>query len=376
MAHPKTDAIAIVGGGPAGMALALALARHGLRADIHEARTRAALAGDQRVLALSHGSRQILDWIGAWAPLAAAGHVTPIATIHVSHRGGLGRTRITAEEMHVDALGHVVPAQALIAVLDRLIDEAQIDYHENTKVSPCDTAQLLERYALIAWAEGAVDPTLARARDYGQHAILCVASVDKPHHNVAWERFTEEGPVALLPLGNSGKDYAVVLACATAELDSALTTNDAEFLALLQQRFGGRQQLITVSPRVHYPLGLRWRESPIAERQVWLGNAAQTLHPVAGQGFNLALRDVWEFAQCAATATNNLRAPSLLADYATARQLDRRGIIGFTNSLIDTFGTDFAPLRHARGAGLLALDLFPPLRRFVARRMMFGARGW
>lgn len=370
-----TTAIAIIGGGPAGMALALALARHGIRADIHEARTRAALAGDQRVLALSHGSRQILDWLGVWAPLAAAGNATPIASIHVSHRGGLGRTRMTATEMDVDALGHVVPAQALIAELSRLVDDAHIDYYENTKVSHGETAPLLETHALIAWAEGAVDPALARMRDYGQHAVLCVADVAKPHGNVAWERFTDEGPVALLPLGNSGKTYAVVLACATADIDSLLNANDADFLQRLQERFGGRQQLVAVGPRVHYPLGLRWRESPVAHRQVWLGNAAQTLHPVAGQGFNLALRDVWEFAQCAASA-DDLRADSLLANYASARQLDRRGIIGFTNSLIDTFGTDFAPLKHARGAGLLALDLLPPLRRFVARRMMFGARGW
>ena len=122
---------------------------------------------------------------------------------------------------------------------------------------------------------------------------------------------------------------------------------------------------------------MRWREEVIAERQVWLGNAAQTLHPVAGQGFNLALRDVWELTRhlSALSREKDLGAQSVLRAYAQSRKLDRRSVIGFTNGLIDVFGSDTAPLAHARGAGLVALDLLPPLRNFLARRMMFGSRG-
>jgi 2-octaprenyl-6-methoxyphenol hydroxylase len=120
---------------------------------------------------------------------------------------------------------------------------------------------------------------------------------------------------------------------------------------------------------------LRYRRETTGERQVWLGNAAQTLHPVAGQGFNLALRDIWELAQQAGAATDP-GAPEVLAAYARGRQADRRGAIGFTDLLIDGFASDFAPLRHVRGAGLLALDLLPALRGFVAKRMIYGARAW
>lgn len=364
--------VAIIGGGPAGMALALALHRQGIGSEIIEARDRSAIQRDARVLALSHGSVQMLNWLGVWAPLTEQGGATPIKTIHISHRGGLGRTRMTAAELSVPALGQVVAAQTLIGVLDEHISAAGIPYRDNTKVGANDAATLLEQHALLAWAEGAVDPRLAQQRDYGQHAVLCTATVDGSHDHVAWERFTEDGPVALLP---QGPDYAVVFACASTLLDEILGESDSQFLARLQSRFGQRLRLTGVSARSSYPLGLRWRDSPVAERQVWLGNAAQTLHPVAGQGFNLALRDIWEFARIAGTRSD-LKAPAVLRDYAARRELDRRGVIGFTDTLIDTFGTDFAPVRHARGAGLVALDLLPPLRRFVARRMMFGDRSW
>jgi 2-octaprenyl-6-methoxyphenol hydroxylase len=178
--------------------------------------------------------------------------------------------------------------------------------------------------------------------------------------------------VALLPLGER---YAVVLTCADEIVAAVKALDDEAFLALLQKRFGTRHRFIAVTPRVAYPLGLRYRPNPVGERQVWLGNAAQTLHPVAGQGFNLALRDIWELAQRVGAATDP-GAPDVLADYAQGRQADRRGAIGFTDLLIDGFASDFPPLRHARGAGLLALDLLPPLRAFVAKRMIYGARAW
>jgi 2-octaprenyl-6-methoxyphenol hydroxylase len=197
-------------------------------------------------------------------------------------------------------------------------------------------------------------------------------SVAAPHRNVAWERFTHDGPVALLPLGER---YAVVLTCGDTAQAGVKAADDEGFLALLQQRFGTRHRFTSASPRAAYPLGLRYRRQPVGARQVWLGNAAQTLHPVAGQGFNLALRDVWELAQALAGAVDP-GAPAVLAAYARGRRADRRGAIGFTDLLIDGFASDFAPLKHARGAGLLALDLLPPLRAFVAKRMIYGARAW
>ena len=356
--------VAIVGGGPAGMALALALHRHGIAAEIFEARERTAVANDQRVLALSDGARQILEWLGVWSGLAA----TPIATIHISQRHGFGRTLLRAASLDLKALGWVISARDLIAALDSAISRAGIAYHENARVGAGDTANHL----LTAFAEGRVDEAAGTRRDYGQHAILCSASVAAPHGNVAWERFTDEGPLALLPLGEC---YSVVLTCADESVAEIRGLDDEAFLAVLQKRFGTRHRFVAAGPRAAYPLGLRYRPDPVGARQVWLGNAAQTLHPVAGQGFNLALRDIWELAQALGSAADP-GAPDVLAAYARGRRVDRRGAIAFTDLLIDGFGTDFPPLKHARGASLLVLDLLPPLRAFVAKRMIYGARAW
>jgi 2-octaprenyl-6-methoxyphenol hydroxylase len=354
------------------MALALALKLHGVSAEVFEARERAAVCRDARVLALSEGARQILEWLGVWPALCA----TPIETIHVSQRGGFGRSVLRAAELDVRALGWVLPASNLIAALDAAVTAAGIVYRENTKVMRSGIhpggAGDAAGFPLTAFAEGAVEAGAGQTRDYEQHAVLCIVSVAEPHHNVAWERFTSEGPVALLPLGDR---YAVVLTCADDTVAEVKSLDDAGFLAVLQQRFGTRHRFVAASPRTAYPLGLRYRQDPVGERQVWLGNAAQTLHPVAGQGFNLALRDIWELAQQLGGAADP-GAPDILAAYARGRQADRRGAIGFTNLLLDIFASDFAPVKHVRGASLLALDLLPPLRAFVAKRMIFGARAW
>ncbi|MDP1734290.1 MAG: FAD-dependent monooxygenase [Sulfuritalea sp.] len=365
MAHGNgRSPVAIVGGGPAGMALALALKLHGVNAEVFEAREREAVRRDPRVLALSDGARQILEWLGVWSGLSA----TPIEAIHISQRGGFGRTLLRATELDLKTLGWVLSASDLIAALDTAVSAAGIAYRGNTKVGAGETAS----FPLTAFAEGAVEAGAGEMRDYGQHAVLCSVSVAAPHHNVAWERFTSDGPVALLPLGDR---YAVVLTCADETVADIKALDDAAFLALLQQRFGTRHRFTAASPRTAYPLGLRYRPNPVGERQVWLGNAAQTLHPVAGQGFNLALRDIWELAQVVG-ASADPGAPEVLAAYAGGRQTDRRGAIAFTDLLIDGFASGFAPLKHARGAGLLALDLLPPLRAFVAKRMIYGARAW
>lgn len=356
--------VAIVGGGPAGLALALALAQKGIQSTIFEARARASVRNDRRVLALSDGARQILDWVGVWHRLPK----TPIETIHVSQRGGFGRTLLQARELDMEALGWVVAASDLIAALDQAATARNIAYFDGHRVTAADTAA----YALTAFAEGQVTPGSGSTRDYGQHAVLCNVEVATPHRNVAWERFTGDGPLALLPLG---EQYSVVLTCADSIVEEVKALDDPAFLSMLQTRFGSRHRFVAATPRLAYPLGLRYRPNPMAARQVWLGNAAQTLHPVAGQGFNLALRDIWELATALGAAADP-GAADVLAAYVRGRQADRRGAIGFTDLLIHGFATDFPPLRQVRGAGLLALDLLPSLRSFVARRMIFGARAW
>lgn len=355
--------VAIVGGGPAGMAMALAFRKQGVAAEIFDARPRGAAIGDKRVLALSHGARQILEWLGVWQAIPH----TPIATIHVSHQGGLGRTEMTAAEEQVPALGYVLDAGHLAAALDAALAGTDIPFHDNTRIEAAPDVRL------TVWAEGAIDPEAVPLHDYGQHAIICTATAAEPHRGRAWERFTPNGPVAALPyLGN---DYAIVFTCAAQLAPAIAALPDDHFLALLQARFGRRITFTAATARLVFPLGMRYRKSVVAERQAWIGNAAQTLHPVAGQGFNLAIRDIFELARCLMDAPDP-GAPELLARYDRGRRLDRHGAMAFTDTLVRVFSNDNPLLKHARGAGLTALDLLPPLRSFVARRMMFGARGW
>lgn len=378
--------VAIIGGGPVGMALALALAARGFRAAIHDARPRGAALNDKRIIALSHGSRQILEWLGVWQAIAT----TPIKTIHVSQQGGFGRTRITAEEQGVPALGYVATAASLGAALDEALTAKCIEFRGNDRVERVDTSSASDHATLhsvsgsyvtplVVYAEGAIDADAsATVRDYGQQAVICTVTPDSPHGNIAYERFTPQGPLALLPCGS---EFAVVYTCPADEAAALAALPDAKFLACLQNHCGKRLGFSAVTPRHVFPLGLRYRNSPVGERAVWLGNAAQTLHPVAGQGFNLALRDVWELARTLATAAAagepiDPGDAQLLARYAAARRIDRRGTIGFTDTLVRLFSNDIPLLRGARGIGLLALDLLPPLRGFVARRMMYGARAW
>lgn len=360
--------VLIIGGGPAGMALALALRRGGVASHIVDARPRGAAQADARILALSHGSRLSLEMLGVWKDIPH----TPIATIHVSHQGGLGRTLIRAAEEQVPALGYVLAAGDLARALDTALATFDIGYRDNTPApEPSDAL-------LTVHAEGRVENpcTGIHTRDYGQHAVICTARATVPHGGTAWERFTPAGPIALLPFSCHGKDeYAVVLTCPAAASKEIAALDDTRFLALLQERFGPRVKLTGVGPRRVYPLGLRVRRNPVSDRAVWIGNAAQTLHPVAGQGFNLALRDIMELADTLTDAVDP-GDPVLLARYAARRRFDRTGTVGFTDGLVRLFSNAFPPLLHARGAGLLALDLFPAARSFLARRMMFGARGW
>ncbi len=350
------------------MALALALHRQGVAAEIFDARRRGAAGGDRRILALSHGSRLILESLGAWRDIPH----TAIAAIDVSQQGGLGRTRIAAREENVPALGYVLAAGALAASLDAALAQAGIAFRDNTRVEADDKPDA----PLVVWAEGAVDAPDAVVRDYGQHAVICTATLSEPHGGTAWERFTLRGPVAVLPYGEAaGTAVAVVLTCATEEAEATAALDDRAFLALLQERFGRRLAFTAATARHVFPLGLRYRRDPVGAREVWIGNAAQTLHPVGGQGFNLALRDIFELARCLADAADP-GAPATLARYAASRRTDRRAAIGFTDALVRVFSNNGPLLRHARGAGLLALDLVPPLRSFLARRMMFGARAW
>lgn len=352
--------IAVRGAGPAGCTLALLLHAAGRTVRLYERRSRAALAGGPRPIALSFASRLILERAGGWGALAT----TPIENIHVSQAGSLGRTHITAQDAGLPALGYVIDYVALAGALVAQAQAAGIDIrYDSEPETPVDPAA-----RLIVHADGASGD--ASEKRYAQDAVLALVGVEPRAGRTAYERFTGEGPLALLPL--EGR-FAVVWGASPSRAEALVAAAPAEFLAALARAFGVRAgRFHSVEGRAAVPLALRVRQARTSERAVYVGNAAQTLHPVAGQGLNLGLRDVWELAQAVRGAPDP-GAAAVLREYAARRRLDAFAAIRLTDLLASRFlGTN--PLAGAaRGLAMIALDACAPARRFFARRMIYGA---
>ena len=346
--------VAIVGAGPVGCALALDLHRCGRPALLcTKPGSGPVPRGPSRPIALSHASRLILERIGAWNALQS----TPIRTIHVSQAGAFGRTRISAEDAGVPALGYVLDYGALAAALFDLVVARGIAL----AAAPPPAA------ALLVHAEGSAPGDAEK--DYRQEALVTLVRTDPPAAGTAYERFTPEGPLALLPL--EGR-YAVVWAMAPERAATLADAGERVFLDALGAAFGDRAGIfLATEGRSRFPLALRVRASRAGARQAYVGNTAQTLHPVAGQGLNLGLRDAWDLARLLHDATDP-GDPQLLARYADSRRLDAGATIRITDLLAGAFTGSGPLLASARGAAMTALDAFSPARRFFARRMIFG----
>ena len=370
--------ILIIGAGPVGMTLHLALAAGGQSSLLIDRRAPEAALTDPRALALSHGARQLLETLSAWPQRQA----TPIETIHVSQRQGFGRTLMDHQDYDLPALGYVVRYRDLSQALfrniqpDNLLSEAEIVAQENGAEGPCLTIRhkgSLRQFRprLLIHAEGTPgDDPKVQVSDYHQHAVIAEVTPSPAHQNRAWERFTPDGPLALLPLG---EQFSVVFTLPPAKADAVMALDDTTFLAALQEQFGARIRFSQTGPRSRYPLALRLREPLVDGPEIWIGNTAQTLHPVSGQGFNLGLRDAWELAEILLKLGVDRTS---LQHYARQRQFDRKGSACFTDGIVRLFSNDLPPLKLIRGLGLLAMDLFPPARHLVARRMIWGARAW
>ena len=381
--------LAIVGAGPVGLALAGWLARRSATQHasiaLIDAREPAASANDPRAIAVSHGSRVLLDTL-AWPADA-----TPIEHIHVSQRGHFGRTLIDRDEHALAALGYVVRYGSIVQALAGAVRGTRIDWLTSTTArAPQQDADGVTltldgpqgerplRARIVINAEGGLfheqqaDAGKHR-RDYGQTALVGTVTVSAPRPNVAWERFTHEGPLALLPLGGPRQaDYSLVWCCTPDEAARRAALPDDAFLRELGGVFGERMgAFVAIAGRASFPLGLSAAQTLVSGRIAIVGNAAQTLHPVAGQGLNLGLRD-------AHTLVDTLSAQGFeataLATFNARRALDRRFTIGATDTLARLFTIDTGPLPLLRGAALTALEFVPPLKKAIARQMMFGQR--
>jgi 2-octaprenyl-6-methoxyphenol hydroxylase len=383
--------VAIVGGGMVGASLAVALAPLGLDIALVEAVPHDAAAQpsfDERTTALSNGSRRILDTLGVWSGALAL--ATPIRRIHVSDQGRFGFARIDAAEQGLEAMGYVVANRALGGTLWPLL-KAGPGVHIRCPARVCgitpgaagvrieiaqDGAASVIDARLVVAADGAQSAVRgafgvdAQTRDYGQTAIITTVLPQRFHDHVAYERFTGSGPLALLPL--DGGRCTLVLTLSPAAAEAAMAWPDAEFLAEVQRRFGFRLgRFLKVGRRAAYPLSLSVATRTSTGRCVIIGNAAQGLHPVAGMGFNLGLRDVASLAELIADRRHESAFDAghegLLAEYDAWRKQDRGGVIAFTDGLVRLFANPLGLVQRLRNVGLLAFDVFPPAKAALSR---------
>lgn len=336
---------------------------------------------DSRGIALSHGSKLLLDTINAWPKEFAQIH-----RVHVSQAGRFGRALMTREELNQDALGHIIRYRDIHITLRQALRTIQAkcpnfvwrhidkEAEENNIHANC-----------IVHAEGGLFKTqdwIESGRDYGQSALVGLVEVENaaPHH--AWERFTAEGPLAVLP-SHYGPNILNLVWCGSPESSGhRLQLSDADFLNELEKEFGSRiGRFLKIQDRRLYELGLNYRKEITKDNEVWIGNAAQTLHPVAGQGLNLGLRDAFLLAEKlvgvfsgSAEDQSPVDIQNALQSYAQSRKIDRTTTIGLTDFMARVFTSNLAPVVLARGLALSALQWLPPVKTALARQMMFGRR--
>jgi 2-octaprenyl-6-methoxyphenol hydroxylase len=384
--------IVIVGGGMVGISLALLLAeqQHSWKILLLEAQAYQQSGGtedrpsfDARSTALSWSSRKIFEAAGLWSALQS--QASKIEKIHVSDRGHIGLTRIDAEEAGVEALGYVLENRWIGSVLLERLATSSVEVLAPARVATIkplkqgmrltleDSDQCIES-SLVVIADGANSQTAQKTgihsnqQPYGQQGIIANIALEKPHSGVAYERFTDQGPMAMLPLGNheGSPRCALVWTQPTAIAEQLMAATDEEFLSALQECFGYRLGMLKrVGDRHSYPLALTTSTEQVRRNLVVLGNAAHSLHPVAGQGFNLSLRDVAVLADVLGSARScgdDFAALETLESYQKQQLADQQNTLVFSDNLPKLFAQPSSAVALGRNSGLLMMDLIPSLR--------------
>ncbi len=382
----------IVGGGLAGNCLALALKECGLKIALIEAVSRQQLhnspAGD-RALALSAGTVNMLEALGIWSKIKP--YATAIKKIHISDKGHFGKTRLTAEKQGVTALGYVIAARDIETPIAKMVEEAEIRQFcpariDNLTATNTSIKIHLKQHQktinlsakLIVGADGG-QSTIRKLLKIGQHktdyhqtAFITTVTSTLPHHNTAYEQFTASGPLALLPINHN--QSAIVWTRKTKEANELLTVSKAEFIQRLQQCFGYRLgELSLTATRLAFPLTLIRAEKMQAQRSLIIGNAVHQLHPVAGQGFNLGLRDVIQLAEMLINQHKigeDIGETKFLQDYAKTRERDHNKVIHFTNSVVKIFSNQSLLFTAIRNSGLTLLDHIPIAKTLLTTHAM------
>lgn len=393
--------VVIVGGGLVGASFACALAEQAKAAPLSilviEAveQLGSSTSFDARSTALSYGSKQIYADLGLWAGLADV--VTPIHKIHVSDRGHFGAVRLNSDEMGVEALGYVAENHDLGRVLNAALEASKVIEFlrpaQISKIAPTPEGVSLEVQGeqigvysldakLVVLADGGKSNLTAQlgiasqVRRYEQKAIISNIAFENAHGNVAYERFTDSGPLAILPLAEheGEKRGALIWTVPSSQADTILALSDTEFLAALQERFGHRLgRLSKVGARFAYPLSLTVAQEQVRPGMVLLGNVAHTLHPVAGQGLNLALRDAQCLASLLAKAGEcrlQIGSMQVLQQYVEAQRGDQNNTIDFSHYMTKLFSNTQPALVLARKIGLLSVDLIPFVKHGFAKQAM------
>lgn len=385
----KFDVI-IVGAGLVGISLARVLAPLNLKIaliDANSPRTSSQSSFDDRVLALSLASKRILESMGSWS--AVSDDAEKISMIHVSDKGHFGFTRLTAEQEKVEALGYVIPARVLGLALHKTLEEetikvfapsrlTSIEHAENAVIATLDSDEgnISIQGQLLVAADG--DNSFVRNYmeispiqfAYKQFAVICNIELENTHNNIAYERFTKTGPMALLPM--TQQRSALVWTVSEDKKDALLSLSDEDFCKQAQDHFGYRAGRFKRTGKVSaFPLNMSFAHQSVKQRVVLIGNAAHTLHPIAGQGFNLGIRDVAVLGDVIASASQeNTDLIDVLSRYTQWRKKDQWSVTLATDFLVRIFGQHHPAITVARNCGMLMMDVMPPLKHMMSRHAM------